>query len=60
MGRKSDRPSRAHHGDRGRRAAWLGVEYSHGPRPVCQVQEQHQGKTVLVPRPCAEVLQPAK
>ena len=26
------------------------------PGPVCQVQEQHQGKTVLVPRPCADVL----
>ena len=26
------------------------------PGPVCQVQEVHQGKTVFVPRPCAEVL----
>ena len=26
------------------------------PGPVCQVQEQHQGKTVLVSRPCADVL----
>ncbi|WP_158512869.1 hypothetical protein [Aeromonas veronii] len=30
------------------------------PGPVCQVQEVHQGKTILVPRPCAEVLPPAK
>jgi len=30
------------------------------PWPVCQVQEVHQGKTILVPRPCAEVLQSAK
>lgn len=30
------------------------------PGPVCQVQEVHQGKTILVPRPCAEVLQSAK
>jgi hypothetical protein len=26
------------------------------PGPVCQVQEQHQGKTVLVPHPCDKVL----
>ncbi|HDX8614907.1 TPA: hypothetical protein RQN55_001047 [Aeromonas dhakensis] len=26
------------------------------PGPVCQVQEVHQGKTVLVPYPCDKVM----
>lgn len=30
------------------------------PGPACQVQEVHHGKTILVPRPCAEVLPPTK
>ena len=26
------------------------------PGPVCQVQEQIDGKTVFVPRPCSDIL----
>lgn len=30
------------------------------PGPICQVQEQIQGKTVLVPVPCKELEEKAK
>ena len=32
---------------------WYKVTY---PSPICQVQEQIDGKTVFVPKPCADLI----